>query len=482
MECPNDKLLIAYCDGEVGSKRRAAIEQHVKTCERCRERVHEFEAVRNIARERKGGMGTDGDVRAFMTSLPARRPAFIAWGRAAAMGSICAALVVGLLIGRAITPRPQVVEVRHEVAALPEAEVVSALTALQRVKLATGMRTFAADMRVIENLLCGSVEHADNVAPVGAIRLMQQGEDAVASHDFARAASCFEDASKLVEDTALASYAKFQHATILAEKVGVYGTAPAELADLAQTSADRTLSREAGYTLASCQIALGDAWRAVWTIEGLAIEGAGDTRLAELAVRAGNICYDETLDLETAQRCYTIWADAAADLEAEYGKIQETRKRLALLEESAPDRWEPLYLYLRAEKAHPYEAQDMYARIVGSYPESSLADSAFVKWYGLQEARRDRYARDEMRPAERPATELARWENVAESEEVPEEIRAYARLKIADHLQERLDGVEQVVFAYREVVEEFPWTPTADIARERADRVRDTIEREGTVL
>jgi|GEM_PF-5260862 len=481
MRCPSDKLFIAYCDGEVSAKRRAAIEEHVEACERCRERIRGFEALRDVARERADGTVTEQDVSAFMALLPAQRPSFITWGRAAAAASICAVFLVGLLIGRAIAPRPQVVEVHH-VATLPEQEVVSALTALQRVKLAATTGTIDADLRQIENLLCEPVRQPDNVAATRAVRLIQQGEDAVASYDFARAASFFEDASKLAEATALGSYAKFQHATILAEKMGVYETALAELADVSQMSDEPALSREAGYTLAACEIALGDAWRAAWTLEGLAREGAGDTRLAELAVQAGNLCYEETLDLETAQRCYMIWAETVADLEAEYGKVKETRQRLALLEESARDRWEPLYLYLRAEKAHPYEAQDMYARIVGSYPESSLADSAFVKWYGLEEARRDRYARDEMRSAQRPATELARWENVAESDEVPEEIRAYARLKIADHLHERLDGVEQVVFAYREVVEEFPWTPTADIARERADRVRDTIERKATVL
>jgi len=482
MRCPSDKLLIAYCDGELVSKRRAAMKQHVETCERCRERIRGLEALRGVARDKADGTVTVDDVRAFMTSLPAQPPSFVTWGRAAAAASICAAFIVGVLIGRAITPRPQVVEVHHEVAALPEGEVVSALTALQRVKLAPGTDTFDADMREIENVLCESVQEPDNVRAVRAVQLIQKGEDAVANDDLARAASFFEDAGKLDGNTVIGAYAKLQHARVLAEKMGFYETALSELADLSQMGDELALSTEARYALAACQIALGDGWGAAWTIEGLASEGIADARLAELAIRAGNLCYEEMLDLETAHRCYTIWADAAANLEAEYGKAKETHQRLALLEESAHDRWEPLYLYLRAEKAHPYEAQDLYARIVGSYPESSLADSAFVKWHGLEEARRGRYARDKMRPAQGPATELARWENVAESEDVPEEIRAYARLKIADHLHERLDGVEEVVFAYREVVEQFPWTPTADIARERADRVRDTIQRKGTVL
>ena len=482
MRCPSDKSLIAYCDGEVGSKRRAAIKQHIETCEHCRERIRGFEALGEVARERADRTVTDENVRAFMTSLPAQGTTFGTWRRRFAVASACAtALVVGLLIGRAITPRPQVIEV-HQEAALPKAKVISALTTLQRLKLAIATDTFGAGIRQIEELLCESVEEVDNVRAVRAVQLIQKGEGAVADDDFANAASLFEDASKLLGDTVIGAYAKLQHARILAEKMGFYETAVGELADLSQTGDEPELSREAGYMLAICQIALGDAWRAAWTLDNLVREGAVDSRLAKLAIQAGDLCYEEMLDLETAQRCYAIWAETAAGLDAEYGKAKETRHRLALLEESAPDGWEPLSLYLRAEKAYPYEAQDLYARIVGSYPDSSLADPAFVKWYGLEDARQDRYARDEMGPAQRPATDLARWENAAGSEKVPEEIRAYARLKIADQLHAQLDGVEEVVFAYREVAEEFPWTPTADIARERADRVRDTIERKATVL
>ena len=72
---------------------------------------------------------------------------------------------------------------------------------------------------------------------------------------------------------------------------------------------------------------------------------------------------------------------------------------------------------------------------------------------------------------------MARWQDVAEAgADAPDEIRAYALLKIADHLHAQLDGVQQVGVAYREVVEGYPWKSTARIARERADVVRDTIE------
>jgi hypothetical protein len=184
-----------------------------------------------------------------------------------------------------------------------------------------------------------------------------------------------------------------------------------------------------------------------------------------------------------AQRCYSVWAEAAPDTDAQYRKAKETRARLALLEESADDRWEPLMLYLRAEDAYPEDAQNLYARLVGAYPENSLADSAFVKWYGLEQARKARMEPTETRLGARPVSDMARWQDAAEEEaDAPDEIRAYALLKIADHLHAQLDGVEQVVVAYSEVVEGYPWTPTARIARDRADIVRDTIERKSTTL
>lgn len=478
MRCPEDGSLIAYLDGELASKKRAAVARHLESCESCGERIQQFETLKQLVRDEAREGVAAAEVTAFVASLPGRRGSFTTWRRRFAFATVfAAALVVGVWIGRAVTPpRQQIVEIQARTG-LPKEQVISALTALQRLKLAVKHGAFDPDIRGVEGLLCESLPEGEDASVVRAVRLIQKGEDAAAEEDFMAAASLFEDAAKVCGETIIGSYARLQHAKVLAEKLGYYDTALDQLAELSISKEEPALNREAEFLLARCQAAQGDVWGAAATLDNLAREGAVESRVAKLAMEVGDICYEETLDLEIAQECYSIWARMTADPDAQLRKTKETRTRLALLEESADNRWEPLGLYLRAEKAYPDDAQYMYARIVGSYPASSLADSAFVKWYGLEQAREER--RQPLEP--RRTSETARWENVAESG-APEEIRAYARLKIADQLHAQLDGVPEVILAYHEVVDEFPWTPTARVARDRADAVRDTIEGKQTML
>jgi hypothetical protein len=477
MRCPEDESIIAYLDGELASKRRGAVAQHLESCESCCGRSEQFEALKRFVRDEGPEGVADDEVTAFVASLPGRTAPVAIWRRRFAFATVlAAALVVGVLIGRSVIPKERIVEVQTR-PGLPQEHVVSALTALQRLKLAVTGDTFDPDIRRTEGLLCKSALEGENSAVVRAVRLIQKGEDAAAEEDFMAAATFFDDAAKIGTETAIGSYARLQHAKVLAEKLGYYDTALDRLAKLGVSTEEPAISREAEFLLARCQIAVGDTWGAVAILDNLTRQGAADSRAAKLAMEVGDICYDETLDLETAQHCYSTWAGVTPDPDAQLRKAKETRTRLALLEESADDRWEPLELYLRAEKAYPDDAQYMYARIVGSYPANSLADSAFVKWYGLEQAGQER--RQPLGP--RTASEMARWETVAESE-APEEIRAYARLKIADRLHAQLDGVQEVVLAYHEVVDEFPWTPTARIARDRAEIVRYTIEQKQTML
>jgi hypothetical protein len=477
MRCPEDGSLIAYLDSELAPKERGAVTRHLESCESCGERIQQFEALKQFVRDEEREGVAAGEVTTFVASLPGRRGSFTIWPRRFAFATVfAAALVVGVSIGRTVSPKEQILEVQPR-PGLPKEQLLSALTALQRLKLAVKHGAFDSDIRGVEGLLCGSLPEGEDASVVRAVRLIQKGEDAAAEEDFMAAASFFDDAAKVCGETIIGSYARLQHAKVLAEKLGYYDTALDQLAALSVSTDDRALSREAEFLLARCQMALGDVWGAAGTLDNLARAAAAESRFADLAMEVGDMCYGETLDLETAQHCYLIWGDMTADSDARLRKAKETRSRLALLEESADDRWEPLELYLRAEKAYPDDAQYMYARIVGSYPANTLADSAFVKWYGLEQPRQER--RQRLEP--RRASDLARWENVADSE-APEEIRAYARLKIADRLHAQLDGVPEVVLAYHEVVDEFPWTPTARVARDRADAVRDTIEQKQTML
>lgn len=476
MKCPDEKVLIAFIDGEMGLS--PSVAQHVEGCEPCRERIEKYEALRkSIAGEQPAGVSPD-EVRRFLASLPELRKTSEAVGRRrfAFAGALVGMLVVGILVGRAVPSRQQIAEIRPE-PGLAKEEAVYALTALQELKLAADSGMFDPRIRAVESVICESLGESGNLDP---LRLIRDGEDSLAANDLITAASYFEEAGKLGEDTFIGPYARLQHARVLVE-LGYYDGALREIANLSHTSEDGTIDRENGYLLATCQIALGDTWGAAMTLEDMASQGITDNRLAELAIQAGDLCYQDTLDLEMAQRCYSVWAETAADTDAQYRKTRETSARLALLEESADDRWEPLMLYLRAEQEYPEEAQDLYARLVGAYPENSLADSAFVKWYGLEQARKARREPTETRLAARPASDMARWQDAAEAD-APDEIRAYALLKIADHLHAQLDGVEQVVVAYSEVAEGYPWTRTARIARDRADVVRDTIERKSTAL
>ena len=477
MRCPDDESLIAYLDDELAPKKRGAVARHLESCESCRGRVGQFEALKQFVHDEGRETVPADDLTAFVASLPGRRGPVAIWRRRFVFATgFAAALVVGLVIGRTVSPKQQIVAVQPR-AGLPEEHVVSALTALQRLKLAVRDGAFPSDIRKVERLLCGSLPEDEDSVVVRAVRLIQKGEDAATEEEFMAAASLFDDAAKVGGDAVIGSYARLQHAKVLAEELGFYDSAVDQLAELGISADKPALSREAGFLLARCQIAVGDTWAAAATLDNLAREIAVDSRVAKLAMEVGDSCYEERLDLETAQHCYSIWAGMTADPDAQLRKAKETRARLALLEESADDGWEPLELYLRAEKAYPDDAQYMYAQIVGSYPVNSLADSAFVKWYGLEQARQER--REPFEP--RRTGEMARWETVAESQ-APEEIRAYARLKIADRLHAQLDGVAEVILAYHEVVDEFPWTPTARIARDRADAVRETIEQKQTML
>jgi hypothetical protein len=478
MKCPDETVLIAFIDGEIGSRKRASVARHVEGCESCRERIERCEALkRSVTDEESAGVSTD-ELRKFVTSLPElRRPSeAIRHRRFAFAAALMGMLIVGVLVGRAVPSQRQIAEIRPE-PGLAKEEAVYALEVLQGLKLAANGAMFDPRISVVEAAISQSLGESDGLS---ALRLIRDGEDSLAANDLITAASSFEEAVKLGEGTFIGPYARLQHARVLVE-LGYYDGALREIANLSHTSEDSTINREAGYLLTTCQIALGDTWGAAMTLEDLAGQGIADGRLAELAIQAGDLCYQDTLDLEMAQRCYSVWAETAASTDAQYRKAKETRARLALLEESADDRWDPLMLYLRAEEAYPEDAQDLYARLVGAYPENSLADSAFVKWYGLEQARKARREPTETRLAARPASDMARWQDAAEAD-APDEIRAYALLKIADHLHAQLDGVEAVVVAYSEVVEGYPWTRTARIARDRADVVRDTIERKSTAL
>jgi len=477
MRCPEDESIIAYLDGELASRKRGVVARHLESCESCRKRVEQFEELNRFVRDEGREGVAAAEVTAFVASLPGRTGQVAVRRRRLAFATAFAALlVVGVLIGRSVSPKERIVEVQPSADLLKE-HAVSALTALQRLKLAVKDGAFDSDIRRIERLLCESILEGENPSVVRAVRLIQKGEDAATQEDFMAAASFFEDAAKVGRETLIGPFAQLQHAKVLAEKLGYYDTALDRLAELGVSTEEPAIRGEAEFLLARCQIALGDTWSAAATLDNLAREGAVDSRVAKLAMEVGDICYDETLDLETAQHCYSIWAGMTPDPDAQLRKEKETRTRLALLEESADNRWEPLQLYLRAEKAYPDDAQYMYAKIVGSYPANSLADSSFVKWYGLEQARQER--RQPLEP--RRTSEMARWETVAESQ-APEEIRAYARLKIADRLHAQLDGVPEVVLAYHEVVDKFPWTPTARVARDRADAVRDTIKQKQTML
>jgi tetratricopeptide (TPR) repeat protein len=478
MKCPDEKVLIAFIDGEM--ELSPSVARHVEGCELCRERIDRYEVLkRSVTDQEPVGVNPD-EVRRFVASLPELRQPYEAVGRRrmAFAAALMGMLIVGVAVGRGAPSPDRIAGTRPE-PGLVKVEAISALHALQELKLAANRAVFDPRIRTVESVISKSLGENGELA---SLRLVRDGEDSLAANDLITAASSFKEAVKLGEGTFMGPYARLQHARVLTE-LRYYDGALREISNLSRTSEDSTVNREARHLLATCQIALGDKWRAAMTLEDLASQGIADGRLAELAIQAGDLCYQETRDLEMAQRCYSVWAEAAPDTDAQYRKAKETRARLALLEESADDRWEPLMLYLRAEDAYPEDAQNLYARLVGAYPENSLADSAFVKWYGLEQARKARMEPTETRLGARPVSDMARWQDAAEEEaDAPDEIRAYALLKIADHLHAQLDGVEQVVVAYSEVVEGYPWTPTARIARDRADIVRDTIERKSTTL
>jgi len=99
-----------------------------------------------------------------------------------------------------------------------------------------------------------------------------------------------------------------------------------------------------------------------------------------------------------------------------------------------------------------------------------------VKWYGFEQSRsvRERFGGEAPEPRRSGQADI--WEAVAESD-AREEIRAYARLKIADRLDVALDGVDEVLLAYKKVEKEFAWSPAARIAGEKADRVSESIHK-----
>ncbi len=476
MKCPNDRILIAFTDGELPLRKHEAVARHADECEVCRRRIEELNALKSLVSEEKRAEVSAEEVRRFVSALPSRKRVRAGdWPRVVLAPALAAALLLGMFVGRAFFAEERIVEVVKP-SGLPGEEIVPALAALQRVKLVDGAGLFAEDIRRVEELVCDSVMEGEGAKAARAIRLICEAEDAAAENNFAGAASVFKEAAEVAGETDIGAYARLQGARVLAQGLGLYGAAMEELAELRAMRVSPVVEREADYLLATCEIALGDTWGAGATLEALARAGGADDQLARLASELGDVSYEEGADLETAQRAYAIWREATPVREAVLQRAREVDRRLALLEESADERWEPLRLYLRAEKARPTEAQYLYEEVVGEYPESSLADAAFVKWYGLEQARRARSRPKEWPAREVPGGELAHWETVLESD-APQEIRAYARLKIADRLHDELDGAEEVLLAYSNVFREYPWTSAADVARERADDVREMMER-----
>jgi len=475
MKCPSEELLMAFLDGEVGVRKHDAISLHVRGCVSCGERMKELKTLKGLVREEEREVVSAADVAEFVASLPdgGRRAAGV-WRRLVLVPGLAAALLAGAFVGWAFRPAPAVIEI-HERAALEAEQAVPALTALQRLKLAGSGDVFAAEIRGVEELLCDSVSE-DAAGVVRAVRLIEQGEDSLAGEDSMRAVVFFAVAAKAAEGSEIGNHARLRHARVLADNLGLYGDATAKLVELRDNTKDEALLREAAYLFAEWQIEMGDTWQAGLTLEHLAREEGPNERLAEIAARLGDLTYEETLDLETAQRAYEVWRDSRLGTEGIVREFKAISKRLALLEESSDDRWEPLLLYLRAESAHPYEAQRLYGDVVAEYPDSSLADSAFVKWYGFEQSRsvRERFGGEAPEPRRSGQADI--WEAVAESD-AREEIRAYARLKIADRLDVALDGVDEVLLAYKKVEKEFAWSPAARIAGEKADRVSESIHK-----
>jgi len=359
MKCPDENVLIAFIDGEMESQRHDSVARHVESCELCRERIERYEALkRSVTGEEPADVSTD-EVRRFVASLPElRRPSEAIGGRGFAFAAaLMGMLIVGVLVGRAV-PSRRIAEIRPE-HGLARDDAIYALEALQELKLVANGAMFDSRIRVVEFVICASLGES---VELGALRLIRDGEDSLAANDLITAASSFEEAAKAGANTFIGSYARLQRARALAE-LGYYENALTAVQHLGVVKEDSAINREAGYLLATCQIALGDTWGAALTLEDLAGQGIADGRLAELAMQAGDKCYQETLDLEMAQRCYSVWAETAADTDAQYRKAKETRTRLALLEESADDRWDPLMLYLRA--ARMPAPPDCAGRMVG---------------------------------------------------------------------------------------------------------------------
>jgi len=468
MRCPNDRILIAFLDEELAPEKLGQIREHVKGCDACRKRMRELEALRSLVRVQKAAASAD-DVAEFMASLPDRRTETVVARRLVLVPAV-AALLVGMFVGWALKPSPAVVTIR-EVARLPADEVAPALTALQLLKLNEPGEDSSDAIREVETLICSAASD-DGLGAARAVRMIERAEDSLAAGDSAAAAAFFGKAADADPESEIGGYARLRQAGMLAEGLGLYEIAMEKLIELRDATQDGGILRKAGELFAKCQMALGDTWGAGMTLSYLARTPGPSKRLAAMAARLGDLCYDETLDLETAQRAYEIWRDSSADEEDLLSSIRERDKRLALLEESSEQEWKPLELYLRAERAHPYEAQQLYGDVVADYPGSPLADSAFVKWYGLEQSRSIRERFDREFP--KPRGEADMWDAVAESD-APEEIRAYARLKIAGRLHAELDGVEEVLVAYNDVERDFLLTPAARIAGEKADEVREAI-------
>ncbi len=476
MRCPNQKLLQAFVDGELGPVKRQRVVRHTEHCTSCQKRIEEIESVKTLFREEEETAVTSDEVRAFIQLLPVPdAPVLIPWRRmrvaAAAVAAI--ALVAGILLGRA-TVRPDRVIETQTVYRMPEEETVAVLSLLQRVKLVANDE-YGTDIRAVERTLTDALLRHKDVADARAVQLVADGEESVADGDYMTAVSRLGEAAEISKDIGIRSYARLQQARLLAEEFGAYETAMNALAELSYSMQDSPVGQEATYLLAACQLALGDTRSAGATVDYMAQQGVTDNRLIELAKQIADLCYGDQFEFETAQLCYSIWAEGTPYTDTEFRNAREIRARLALLEESEDKQYDPLVLYLRAQQAYPREAQSFYAEIVRTYPEHSLADSAFVKWHGIEESRRRRDEIDEWESGFRPTSDIARWRQVAESD-APEEMRAFAMLKLADDLHMKMDGVEEVQMAYLEVADEYPWTETADVARQRADIVNATIQ------
>jgi len=474
MKCPNDRILIMFLDEELTPKDMGRLREHVEGCDACGKRVRELQALRSLVRVGEAAASAD-EVAEFVALLPDLRgkPRGVA-KRLVVVSAVAAAVLVGVFIGSAVRPPAEVVEI-HKLAPLAADEVMPALVSLQRLKLAGSS---GAAIRDVEKLICGAVSD-DGGGTVRAVRLIEEAEDSLAAGDLAKAVVRFGKAAESAPGTEIAGHARLLQARVLAEGLGLYEGAIAKLVALRKDTENDVILREAGRLFTECQMALGDTWGAGMTLGYLARTEGPSKQLAVMAAQLGDHCYDETLDLETAQAAYGIWRDAAADEEDLLRSVRKRDRRLALLEESSQEDWKPLELYLRAERAHPYEAQRLYAELVSDYPDSSLADSAFVKWYGFEQGRGMKESLDRESPTPRGETQM--WDTVARSD-APEELRAYARLKIADRLHAELDGVEEVLVAYSDVERDFLLTPAARIAGEKADEVREAIREKGSGL